>query len=160
MEGRIETTLDVLSAFLCHNTSQTRSTGWVIEEQGQSAVSSTLLASEQHLVQAATTGARQFTFPAVWVGSDSSVPLPLVASLLSRAARMLSMQDTMAACSLWHCFAHWELLASPGLEAPTTCALAVSISMRALPPVALASPDGDEDMEIRCRKSEQPGSGR
>ena len=59
---------------------------------------------------------------------------------------MLSMQDTMAACSRLHCFAHWELLASPGLEAPTTCALAVSISMRALPPVALASPDGDEDM--------------
>ena len=71
---------------------------------------------------------------------------------------MLSMQDTMAACSLWHCFAHWELLASPGLAAPTTCALAVSISMRALPPVALASPDGDEDMAPEQSASGYEGS--
>jgi len=55
---------------------------------------------------------------------------------------MLSMQATMATCWLWHFFAHWELLVSPGLEAPTTSALAASISMRALPPAAaLASED-------------------
>ena len=151
MEVRTETELGVF--FGCRCQPQMQRHQWVIEEQAQSAASSvapSLLASEQHLVQAATTGAKQSTFPAVWVGSDSSAPLPPVASLLSRAARMLSMQDTMAACSLWHCFAHWELLASPGLAALTICALAVSISMRALPPVELASPDVDEDMAPEC----------